>query len=71
MQDASVFVGNRLEDTLRNIEGIHGGSANDVLTGDSRANIFYGHDGDDLLQGMRGSDRLQGGPGWGRRDRSG
>lgn len=63
MQDASVFVGNRLEDTLRNIEGIHGGSADDVLTGDSRANVFYGHDGDDLLQGMRGSDRLQGGPG--------
>ncbi|AMW34668.1 hypothetical protein AY555_05160 [Haematospirillum jordaniae] len=63
MWDASVFIGNRLEDILRNIEGIHGGFADDVLTGDSRANVFYGHDGDDVLQGMRGSDRLQGGPG--------
>lgn len=62
-RDSVVHIGGIAEDTLRNIEGIHGGSASDHLTGDQGDNIFYGHAGDDILYGLDGDDRFYGGPG--------
>ncbi|WP_210247285.1 endo alpha-1,4 polygalactosaminidase [Blastochloris sulfoviridis] len=39
-------------------ENVVGGTGNDVLTGDSRANHLVGNDGDDILIGGAGSDTL-------------
>jgi Ca2+-binding RTX toxin-like protein len=60
---ASVKIGGTVEDTLRNIEILRGGSGNDVLGGDSLDNHLAGGAGDDVLTGGGGSDQLDGGLG--------
>lgn len=61
--DATVKVGGIVEDTIRNIESIRGGSGDDALVGDGLANELFGLAGDDLLRGGAGNDRLAGGDG--------
>jgi Ca2+-binding RTX toxin-like protein len=58
-----VTVGGIVEDSIRNIENVIGGSGNDVLTGDSLANRLEGGAGDDILTGGGGKDVLDGGIG--------
>ncbi len=53
---ASVYVNEVVEDSVRNIENIIGGSAADTLTGDSLANVFKGGAGNDTLNGGTGVD---------------
>ncbi|RVI72515.1 calcium-binding protein, partial [Sinorhizobium meliloti] len=60
---ATVFVNGIAEDTISNFENVYGGSANDVLTGDDRANILRGEAGDDILNGGADDDLLSGGAG--------
>jgi Ca2+-binding RTX toxin-like protein len=45
------------------VENVFGGSGNDVLTGDAKANLLYGADGADTLSGGGGADYLDGGAG--------
>ena len=45
------------------VEDLTGGSGNDTLTGDLRANVLSGGAGNDTLTGRRGDDTLTGGPG--------
>jgi serralysin len=54
--NVSVKVGGKVEDTLRNVENVTGGSAADKLTGDALANVFTGNGGNDTLNGGAGSD---------------
>jgi Ca2+-binding RTX toxin-like protein len=54
--DSTVTVGGTAEDTLRNIENVIGGSAGDVLTGDSLNNSFQGGGGADVIDGGDGTD---------------
>ena len=61
--DAQVKVGGIVEDTIRNIENIIGGSGNDDITGDTQANLLQGGGGNDRLTGMQGKDTLDGGAG--------
>ena len=61
--DATVTVGGLVEDTLRGIENVTGGSGNDTLTGAAGANTLTGGAGDDFLRGGGGSDTLLGGIG--------
>ena len=56
--DATVTVLGLIDDTLRNIENITGGSAADTLTGDSLANAFMGGGGKDTLDGAGGIDTV-------------
>ncbi|CTQ47566.1 Endoglucanase E1 precursor [Roseibium aggregatum] len=58
--DAFVYVGGIAEDTIRNVENIIGGSADDTITGDALANTLRGGDGDDVLYGDGGGDTLYG-----------
>ncbi len=50
-------------DTLRNIEGLTGGSGADRFTGNSQDNRFYGNAGHDSVWGGNGHDTLVGGSG--------
>ncbi|NVM77439.1 Ca2+-binding RTX toxin-like protein [Duganella sp. SG902] len=50
-------------DVLSNFENVEGGRFNDMLMGDSGANILSGLDGDDQLLGAGGNDTLIGGAG--------
>ena len=50
-------------DTLISIEGVWGSAYDDVLTGDSRANLLSGFGGADTLDGGAGRDTLIGGAG--------
>lgn len=50
-------------DRLKSIENAAGGSANDLIIGNSDANSLSGGDGDDVLYGRDGNDRLSGGDG--------
>jgi hypothetical protein len=43
------------------IENVTGGSANDILLGDSNANLLIGGNGNDIVVGRDGADNLQGG----------
>jgi Ca2+-binding RTX toxin-like protein len=61
--NAVVTVGGVAEGTLRNIENVQGGSANDMLVGDGQANELRGQGGDDVLAGGAGNDILLGGVG--------
>jgi Ca2+-binding RTX toxin-like protein len=61
--NAVVTVGGVAEDTIRNIENVQGGSANDVLVGDALANELRGQGGNDVLTGGAGNDILLGGIG--------
>ncbi|MEO7223467.1 MAG: hypothetical protein ABIY37_13435 [Devosia sp.] len=54
----TVEVGGKAEDTLKNIEGVIGGSKNDKITGDSKANILDGGAGKDTLTGGDGKDKF-------------
>ncbi len=60
---ASVTVGSTIEDTIKNIENITGGSGDDIIVGDAYANTLSGGAGDDLLEGGSGKDLLDGGTG--------
>lgn len=50
-------------DTIKNIEGISGGTGNDKLTGNAADNALYGGSGADILAGLGGADILDGGGG--------
>ncbi|QLA20092.1 beta strand repeat-containing protein [Desulfolutivibrio sulfoxidireducens] len=50
-------------DMLVNIENLTGGSGNDILKGDSLANVLAGGNGNDRLYGLAGNDSLSGGAG--------
>ncbi|MDW9458613.1 calcium-binding protein [Sinorhizobium meliloti] len=58
---ATVFVGGVAEDTIRNVENIVGGTADDTLGGDAAANKLSGARGNDWLRGGGGADTLDGG----------
>lgn len=49
--------------TLIGIEQVDGSAFDDIFTGDTDANVFYGFDGNDTLIGNDGDDFLQGGGG--------
>ena len=49
--------------SVKNIENVIGGSGNDELTGDDRANQLTGGFGNDILDGGAGNDTLNGGAG--------
>ncbi len=57
---ASVYIGgttaSKIEDTVKNIENVVGGSGNDTLTGDGHDNQFHGADGKDVIDGGDGVD---------------
>ena len=61
--DAAVTVGGVVEDTIRNIENVQGGSGDDGLFGDGLANELRGLGGNDILRGGGGNDVLDGGAG--------
>jgi len=50
-------------DVLAGIEGIEGGTANDLLVGNAGGNILNGNAGSDELYGLAGADVLNGGAG--------
>ncbi len=50
-------------DTLSAVENILGGTAGDVLSGDTNANTIMGGDGNDTIAGDAGADLLGGGSG--------
>jgi Ca2+-binding RTX toxin-like protein len=58
--NAGVKVDGLLDDTIRNIENVSGGSGNDELTGDGLANLLNGGGGNDALKGGGGGDTLDG-----------
>lgn len=60
---ASVKVNGAIEDSIVNIEGVSGGTAADILTGDGLANRLSGNGGADILSGAGGADILTGGLG--------
>jgi len=60
---AAVTIGGVVEDTVRNIENVRGGSGNDTLVGDTLSNSLFGGDGGDSLVGGAGNDTLVGGLG--------
>jgi Ca2+-binding RTX toxin-like protein len=60
---ADVLQGGVAQDRVRNVEDLAGGSGNDILTGDKKANKFLGNGGDDVLTGAGGADTLNGGSG--------
>ena len=49
-------------DTLNGVEGVVGGTGNDVLRGNGKANTLYGLRGNDVLRGGARADLLFGGP---------
>ncbi|MEO7221178.1 MAG: M10 family metallopeptidase C-terminal domain-containing protein, partial [Devosia sp.] len=57
-ESVTVRVGNKGEDTIKNIENITGGSKGDKLGGDGKANTFDGGLGKDLLTGASGKDKF-------------
>jgi Ca2+-binding RTX toxin-like protein len=59
----NVVVGGVIEDRIRNVENIIGGSGNDQLAGDGLANELSGGAGNDRFQGLGGADKLDGGLG--------
>ena len=61
--NAGVSIGGVLEDTLRNVENIIGGSGSDTIIGDASANRLTGGAGGDILKGGLGADFLDGGIG--------
>ncbi|MDD2727815.1 cadherin domain-containing protein [Malikia sp.] len=59
----NVNIGGVVEDSLKNIENLTGGSAADTLNGDGLANTLLGNAGNDILKGGKGADVLTGGTG--------
>lgn len=43
---------------LKDIEGLYGSNADDVLTGDGGANLFHGRDGENTIDGKGGFDTV-------------
>jgi Ca2+-binding RTX toxin-like protein len=60
---ADVTVNGTVQDTVRNVENLIGGSGNDRFTGDGSANDFRGGLGNDFFKGGLGKDVLDGGGG--------
>ena len=52
-----------LDNVWNDVENVHGGAGDDVLTGSSASNALYGNGGNDTLRGLEGSDELYGGNG--------
>lgn len=50
-------------DYLTSIEGVFGGEAGDIISGNSGSNRLYGNGGNDLIKGGAGNDLLDGGNG--------
>lgn len=50
-------------DTLKDVENLHGSKYNDILEGDDKDNTLFGGSGDDILIGLEGADTLDGGEG--------
>lgn len=61
--DVTAIVSGVAEDTLRGIENLQGGLADDVLVGDNQTNELHGYFGNDVLKGGGGNDVLNGGEG--------
>ena len=59
----TVTVGGVAEDTIKGFENAAGGTGNDSLSGDKRANMLIGNAGGDFLYGDKGADILFGGLG--------
>ena len=59
----NVLVDGVVEDRIRQIENVWGGSGDDHLTGDAAANELRGGDGNDSLDGGFGNDTMVGGAG--------
>jgi Ca2+-binding RTX toxin-like protein len=57
----TVTGGDASGDVLVNIEGLHGSSFNDTLTGNAAWNTLYGGAGNDLIYGGDGNDSIYGG----------
>jgi Ca2+-binding RTX toxin-like protein len=45
------------------IENAHGGSGNDLITGNDADNVLEGNAGDDVISALAGNDIINGGPG--------
>lgn len=58
-KEVSVKVNGSVEDRIKNIEGVIGGSAGDKLTGDKYGNYFLGLAGKDTVDGGKGFDRVE------------
>ncbi len=59
----NVSIAGIVEDSIKNIENLTGGSAADHLTGDGLANRLTGNGGNDVLDGKAGGDTMLGGAG--------
>ncbi len=59
----AVSGGDAVDDVISGFEGVIGGSAADVLTGDAGDNWLFGLAGNDQLRGEGGADTLNGGIG--------
>lgn len=55
-KEVSVKVNGVVEDKIKNIEGVVGGSAGDKLVGDKLGNYFFGLGGKDTIDGGKGLD---------------
>ncbi|MCC5621937.1 calcium-binding protein [Nostoc sp. CHAB 5715] len=58
-----VAIGGAGTDSIFNVENVKGSIFNDVLFGNSGANVINGDNGDDILSGDLGADTLTGGQG--------
>ncbi len=63
LADPGTNTGVAAGDSFVSVEGILGGAANDLLTGDGAANRLGGYLGDDTLVGADGADTLNGADG--------
>ena len=63
LESGKGFWGDSAGDTLTLIENLTGSAYNDLLIGDSNANVLDGGKGDDYLKGGGGADTLEGGDG--------
>jgi serralysin len=61
--EVKVNVDGVVEDKIKNVENVTGGTAGDKLIGDKLANMLVGYGGADKLKGMAGNDKLYGGAG--------
>ena len=63
LRSGSSATGREGTDVLDGIENIRGSNADDVLAGDTQANLIIGNAGNDRVEGWEGDDSLQGGNG--------